>query len=191
MKPEHTYKKIKDMEENENEKEIENLKEKAKFKEYEDQDEKPEVKWTSRMKIMAVITFTIHFIVFGAIALIMPYFPTVVSIVAILSLNKGIKIFSLYICERVFKEIQFGRGHLSCLICQWRKPHFSSEELSGFYYMAQEAAKRLRLSLMPAAVRIPLVVAVTLRISEYLDERLRYVVFPPEFKRMVVGDIRL
>ena len=94
MKPEHIYKKIEDVEKKE--KEIEKLKKKTKFEEYEDEDEKPKVKWTTRMKIMALITFTIHFIVFGAIALIMPYFPTVASIlptIFIFSLYKGIKLF--------------------------------------------------------------------------------------------------
>ena len=76
MKTEPVYKKINDVEKQEEE--AKKLK-KAKFKNYDDEEEKPKVKWTTRMKIMAVLTFTVHFIVFGAIALIMPYFPTVVS----------------------------------------------------------------------------------------------------------------
>ena len=49
------------------------------FEEHEEPSEKPKEKWSTRMKLVAFVTFMVHFIVFGAIAVIMPYFPIVVS----------------------------------------------------------------------------------------------------------------
>ena len=75
---EQGYQKIDNIENGEEK--IKKLKKKVQFEDYDEPSEKPKEKWSTRMKLVAFVTFMVHFIVFGAIALIMPYFPIVVSV---------------------------------------------------------------------------------------------------------------